>query len=147
MHWKCDYNLEELLMNIMTLCVVYILFTLMVKFGVDCFVPAGWFDIDREHNHNVYVSGLPLDVTMEEFLQLMGKCGIVMENEDGALVCVACCVAFVYISISLFGILYSNVSECIVQIQSHYYRGPCFNDLVLMQVRQRPSCIKMLMDE
>ena len=43
----------------------------------------GWFEIDKEHNHNVYVSGLPLDVTKEEFVELMSKCGIIMENEDG----------------------------------------------------------------
>ena len=110
-----------------------------------CFVPAGWFDIDREYNHNVYVSGLPLDVTMEEFLQLMGKCGIVMENEDGALVCVACCVAFVYISSPYtLGILYSNDSECIVQSQSHYYTGPCFNDLVLTPIYSEYSIVMTL---
>lgn len=31
----------------------------------------------------MYVSGLPLDITKEEFAELMGKCGIIMENEDG----------------------------------------------------------------
>ena len=37
MHCKCDYNLEELLMNIMTLCVVYILlFTLMILCVLFC---------------------------------------------------------------------------------------------------------------
>ena len=47
----------------------------------------GWFEIDKEHNHNVYVSGLPLDVTKEEFVELMSKCGIIMENEDGTKPC------------------------------------------------------------
>ena len=50
------------------------------------FVPlalTGWFEIDKERNHNVYVSGLPLDVTKDEFVELMSKCGIIMENEDG----------------------------------------------------------------
>ena len=43
----------------------------------------GWFEIDKEHNHNVYVSGLPQDITKEEFVELMSKCGIVTENDDG----------------------------------------------------------------
>ena len=43
--------------------------------------------MDKERNHNVYVSGLPLDVTKEEFVELMGKCGIIMENEDGKYDC------------------------------------------------------------
>ncbi len=42
-----------------------------------------WFEIDEEKNHNVYVSGLPLDFTTEEFEELMKKCGIISENEDG----------------------------------------------------------------
>ena len=44
---------------------------------------SGWFEIDEQQNHNVYVSGLPSDVTKEEFVELMAKCGIIMENEDG----------------------------------------------------------------
>lgn len=43
----------------------------------------GWFDIDDDHNTNVYVSNLPLDTTMEEFHTLVKKCGIVMEDDDG----------------------------------------------------------------
>ena len=43
----------------------------------------GWFEIDKEHNHNVYVSGLPQDTTKEEFVELMSKCGIITENDDG----------------------------------------------------------------
>lgn len=46
-----------------------------------CF--AGWFEIDEQHNHFVYVSGLPLDITTEDFVELMGKCGIIKENEEG----------------------------------------------------------------
>lgn len=37
-----------------------------------------WFDIDEEKNTNVYVSGLPLDITDEEFKELMNKCGMIM---------------------------------------------------------------------
>lgn len=43
----------------------------------------GWFDIDDVHNTNVYVSGLPLDITLEEFAEYMQKCGIIMEDDDG----------------------------------------------------------------
>nr|XP_032836562.1 HIV Tat-specific factor 1 [Petromyzon marinus] len=41
---------------------------------------AGWFDIEQEKNTNVYVSGLPTDITQEEFEELMSKCGIVVRD-------------------------------------------------------------------
>ncbi|KAM4544738.1 17S U2 SnRNP complex component HTATSF1 isoform 1-T2 [Odontesthes bonariensis] len=41
---------------------------------------AGWFDIDQDKNTNVYVSGLPPDITSDEFVELMSKCGIVMRD-------------------------------------------------------------------
>ncbi|KAK5887716.1 hypothetical protein CesoFtcFv8_016296 [Champsocephalus esox] len=40
----------------------------------------GWFDIEDTKNTNVYVSGLPLDVSNEEFVEMMSKCGIVMRD-------------------------------------------------------------------
>ncbi|XP_076024407.1 17S U2 SnRNP complex component HTATSF1 [Genypterus blacodes] len=40
----------------------------------------GWFDIDDNKNTNVYVSGLPPDISTEEFVDLMSKCGIVMRD-------------------------------------------------------------------
>ncbi|KAI3373214.1 hypothetical protein L3Q82_006529 [Scortum barcoo] len=40
----------------------------------------GWFDIDNNKNTNVYVSGLPPDISVEEFVELMSKCGIVMRD-------------------------------------------------------------------
>ncbi|XP_040907042.1 HIV Tat-specific factor 1 [Toxotes jaculatrix] len=40
----------------------------------------GWFDIDDNKNTNVYVSGLPPDISTEEFVELMSKCGIVMRD-------------------------------------------------------------------
>ncbi|XP_040036724.1 17S U2 SnRNP complex component HTATSF1 [Gasterosteus aculeatus] len=40
----------------------------------------GWFDIEDNKNTNVYVSGLPLDITPDEFAELMSKCGIVMRD-------------------------------------------------------------------
>ncbi|XP_024122420.1 HIV Tat-specific factor 1 isoform X2 [Oryzias melastigma] len=40
----------------------------------------GWFEIDDTKNTNVYVSGLPPDITPDEFVELMSKCGIVMRD-------------------------------------------------------------------
>uniref|UniRef100_A0A8C7XJE0 17S U2 SnRNP complex component HTATSF1 n=1 Tax=Oryzias sinensis TaxID=183150 RepID=A0A8C7XJE0_9TELE len=40
----------------------------------------GWFEIDEGKNTNVYVSGLPPDITPEEFVGLMSKYGIVMRD-------------------------------------------------------------------
>lgn len=39
--------------------------------------------MDKDKNLNVYVSGLPLDTTQEEFVEIMSKYGIVMVDEDG----------------------------------------------------------------
>lgn len=39
-----------------------------------------WFDLDPEQNTKVYVSNLPLDITMDEFAELMGKCGMIMRD-------------------------------------------------------------------
>ena len=38
----------------------------------------GWFDIEDQHNTNVYISGLPTDITEEEFETTMKKCGLLM---------------------------------------------------------------------
>ncbi|KAM6912096.1 17S U2 SnRNP complex component HTATSF1 isoform 1-T3 [Lycodopsis pacificus] len=40
----------------------------------------GWFDIEENKNTNVYVSGLPPDISNDEFAELMSKCGIVMRD-------------------------------------------------------------------
>ena len=48
-----------------------------------CHDAIGWFDIDDTHNTNVYVSGLHMDTTDEEFLELVSKCGIIMKDEQG----------------------------------------------------------------
>ncbi|CAL1272025.1 unnamed protein product [Larinioides sclopetarius] len=39
-----------------------------------------WFEVDDAHNTNVYVTGLPQDITEQEFADLMGKCGLVMKD-------------------------------------------------------------------
>ena len=43
--------------------------------------PPQWFDVEDEHNTNVYVSNLPTDITEEEFVTLMKKCGLIMKDE------------------------------------------------------------------
>ena len=40
----------------------------------------GWVDVNEEKNTNVYVSGLPLDITDEEFEAMMSKYGIIMKD-------------------------------------------------------------------
>lgn len=40
----------------------------------------GWFDVEQDKNTNVYVSGLPPDISAEEFVEMMSKCGIVMRD-------------------------------------------------------------------
>lgn len=41
---------------------------------------ATWFEINDEKNTNVYVSGLPPDITDDEFQELMSKYGIIMKD-------------------------------------------------------------------
>ncbi|XP_064544618.1 17S U2 SnRNP complex component HTATSF1 [Drosophila montana] len=42
--------------------------------------PPKWFEVDPTQNTKVYVSNLPLDITIDEFAELMGKCGLVMRD-------------------------------------------------------------------
>jgi RNA recognition motif-containing protein len=39
-----------------------------------------WFQIDEDKNTNVYVSGMPFDMTDVEFEEMMGKYGIIMKD-------------------------------------------------------------------
>uniref|UniRef100_A0A2K6G0G9 17S U2 SnRNP complex component HTATSF1 n=1 Tax=Propithecus coquereli TaxID=379532 RepID=A0A2K6G0G9_PROCO len=41
---------------------------------------SGWFHVEDGRNTNVYVSGLPPDITVDEFIQLMSKFGIIMRD-------------------------------------------------------------------
>jgi len=41
---------------------------------------AEWFDLEKQKNTSVYVSGLPLDITLEEFTEMMQKYGIIQTN-------------------------------------------------------------------
>ncbi|KAK2151673.1 hypothetical protein LSH36_355g01035 [Paralvinella palmiformis] len=40
--------------------------------------PPSWFEVTQDKNTNVYVSGLPLDMTDDDFKELMNKCGLIM---------------------------------------------------------------------
>jgi HIV Tat-specific factor 1 len=42
--------------------------------------PATWFEVNDDKNTNVYVSGLPLDITDEEFEEMMSKYGIITKD-------------------------------------------------------------------
>ena len=42
--------------------------------------PPTWFEVAPDQNTKVYVSDLPLDITDEEFGELMSKCGMVMKD-------------------------------------------------------------------
>lgn len=41
-----------------------------------------WFEVDEEHNTKVYVSNLPINITEQEFIDLMQKCGLIMKDID-----------------------------------------------------------------
>uniref|UniRef100_A0A2K6S8X1 17S U2 SnRNP complex component HTATSF1 n=1 Tax=Saimiri boliviensis boliviensis TaxID=39432 RepID=A0A2K6S8X1_SAIBB len=41
---------------------------------------SGWFHVEEYRNTNVYVSGLPPDITLDEFIKLMSKFGIIMRD-------------------------------------------------------------------
>ncbi|CAF0886529.1 unnamed protein product [Adineta ricciae] len=42
----------------------------------------GWFDLPDEKNCNVYISGLPFDITDEEFEELMSKYGVISPDPN-----------------------------------------------------------------
>ncbi|KZC03769.1 PREDICTED: HIV Tat-specific factor 1 homolog [Dufourea novaeangliae] len=45
--------------------------------------PPTWFEVDEAHNTAIYMSGLPLDITMEELTALFNKCGLIARDEKG----------------------------------------------------------------
>lgn len=45
--------------------------------------PPTWFEVDEAHNTAIYVSGLPLDITIDELTQLFTKCGLIARDERG----------------------------------------------------------------
>ncbi|CAL1688077.1 unnamed protein product [Lasius platythorax] len=45
--------------------------------------PPTWFEVDEAHNTAIYVSGLPLDITMDQLTELFTKCGLIARDERG----------------------------------------------------------------
>ena len=45
--------------------------------------PPSWFEMDERHNTAIYVTGLPLDITMDELTELFTKCGLIARDEKG----------------------------------------------------------------
>ncbi|XP_071627874.1 17S U2 SnRNP complex component HTATSF1 [Temnothorax longispinosus] len=45
--------------------------------------PPTWFEVDEAHNTAIYVSGLPLDIAIDELTQLFAKCGLIARDERG----------------------------------------------------------------
>lgn len=45
--------------------------------------PPTWFEVDEAHNTAIYVSGLPLDITLPELTELFSKCGLIARDEKG----------------------------------------------------------------
>jgi len=41
-----------------------------------------WFEVDEKNNTKVYVSKLPCDMTEDEFIDLMQKCGMILKDID-----------------------------------------------------------------
>lgn len=44
--------------------------------------PPSWFEVDEDHNTSVYVSNLPLDISEDDFVGYMKKCGLIMKDLD-----------------------------------------------------------------
>lgn len=42
--------------------------------------PPTWFELDEDRNTNVYIYNLPVDVTEEELVTFMSKCGLIMKD-------------------------------------------------------------------
>ncbi|XP_011504686.1 PREDICTED: HIV Tat-specific factor 1 homolog [Ceratosolen solmsi marchali] len=45
--------------------------------------PPTWFEVDEAHNTTIYISNLPLDITVEEIKELVTKCGLLARDEKG----------------------------------------------------------------
>ena len=42
-----------------------------------------WFEVEDNQNKHVYVTNLPSTTTEEQFVELMRKCGVIAQHEDG----------------------------------------------------------------
>lgn len=43
--------------------------------------PPTWFEIDEAHNTAVYISGLPLDITIDELVEIVTKYGMLLRDD------------------------------------------------------------------
>lgn len=43
--------------------------------------PPSWFEIDEAHNTAVYISGLPLDITLDELVEIVTKYGLLARDD------------------------------------------------------------------
>lgn len=86
--------------------------------------PPTWFDVDEAHNTSVYISGLPLDITLEELTALVTKYGLLARDEknkdkiklyrdkDGELKGDACCTYIKVSAFLLFHLFTFRLSAC-----------------------------------
>ena len=92
---------------------------------------AEWFELDESKNTNVYVSGLPTDITLDEFKELMQqKGGIIAADNEGRTVLVI---------IWTFVCVYVKLIKCILF-------SLCFYSAWGFKVVQSLSFILMRMD-
>lgn len=45
--------------------------------------PATWFEVDDAHNTTIYISNLPVDVTIDELKELVTKYGLLDRDDKG----------------------------------------------------------------
>lgn len=45
--------------------------------------PPTWFEVDDAHNTTIYISNLPLDITMDELKELVTKYGLLDRDDKG----------------------------------------------------------------
>lgn len=43
--------------------------------------PPSWFEIDEAHNTAIYISGLPLDITIDELVEIVTKYGMLLRDD------------------------------------------------------------------
>lgn len=55
-------------------CGIYCMLCYQVCYAVS----ASWFDVSEKEHTNVYVSGLPSEITLQDFQELMNKCGLIV---------------------------------------------------------------------
>ena len=62
--------------------IFFLLLLLVIHQQESSSIVLGWFDLPGEKNCNVYVTGLPLDITDVEFEEMMGKYGVISPDPN-----------------------------------------------------------------